>query len=59
MCSPPTHGWETKYVEITDAVRAMGATAIGIGGHPKGRQVDLWIKDIRIFKNKNTMEEKQ
>ena len=60
MCSAPTHDWETKYVEITEEVRRMGATALGIGGHPKGRQVDLWIKDIRIFRDKcTTMEEKQ
>ena len=61
MCSAPTHDWETKYFEITDAVRAMGAMALGIGGHPKGRQVDLWIKDIRIFRDKSSTptEEKQ
>ena len=60
MCSAPTHDWETKYVEITEEVRRMGVTALGIGGHPKGRQVDLWIKDIRIFRDKSTTtEEKQ
>ena len=57
MCSAPTHDWETKYVEITDEVRRMGATTLGIGGHPKGRQVDLWIKDIRIFRDKSTTTE--
>lgn len=52
MCSAPTHDWETKYIEITEAVRRMDVREIEFGGHPKGRQVDFWVRDVRLFREK-------
>jgi len=49
MCAAPTMVWETRRVPLTDAVRTSGIGRLEFGGHPRGRKVTYWIRNVRLY----------
>ena len=50
MMNPvPVSTWETRWQDLNDVIRRGGAYRFEFGGHPKGREVTYWIRNIRIY----------
>lgn len=49
LCAPPASEWETRRVDISESLREGGVSHVEFGGHPAGRRVTYWIRNVRVF----------
>ena len=52
MNAAPGSEWETRRIELTDDVRSGNVAYLQFGGHPRGREVTYWIRNVRLFVRK-------